>query len=441
MKYLYLIVLVSSIFVSCKKNEKPSIEGLDFSKPAAFGGSYLTGMQNGAVSNRGQNYSIPQLIFEKITEYGGGSYSPVLIGSDEGIGLHSKPWEGIYQQALKLGTRTDCNGEESLGPVRTLYETVPTGVFQPQNLNVVQDFSVPHLSIRDIESPTFGAPSQNNLFYHFKASDPGTSTLISDYQNYNASFTIAQLGMDDIFNYASKGGYQVSIPPVDSFELALDNFLQVATANGGKGVLLNIPEFDRYPFFNLIPKSGGDLRQGQADSLNNLFSNIGAPHIQYGTGANNFIITDPLYPAGARQITDEEFVLLNVPLDSIKCYLYGVVLPPLHERYVLDSAEIEMIREMTLAYNQIIEKKAAEYDFALADLNGLVAKMETGIKWHGVDFDLEFVTGGFLSLDGIHPNEKGYAMIASNIITSINTYYGTSIPFINCLDCNGVLFP
>lgn len=442
MKKVLIPLCLTLLVLGCKKNEpNPRIEGLDFSKPAAVGGNFLNGVQDGAVTDRGQEHNIPTLIFNKIREYDGGSYTAVQLGVDEGVGIHLKPWEGLYQEKLILGNRTDCNGEVSLGPVRTLHDPLLANVFQNQSYSSVQDFTVPYMTSMDLNNPAFGIDNKTNLFYHQKASDPGVSSVLSDYDDYDATFTLIQLGMEDIYNYAISGADNENPPDVDSFEVALDQLLQVASQNDGEGVLVNIPSIDYFPFFNLIPLKGGDLRQGQADSLNTLFAGIGAPHIQYGLGENNFIINDPAYPAGARQITDDERILLNVPLDSIKCYLYGIVLPPINERYVLDSSELAIIDQAIFEYNAIIQQKADEYGFAHSDINSYFANVESGIKFNGADFDLQFVTGGFLSLDGLHPNEKGYALLADEIIKAINNQYSTRIPYVNCLDCNGVLFP
>ena len=39
--------------------------------------------------------------------------------------------------------------------------------------------------------------------------------------------------------------------------------------------------------------------------------------------------------------------------------------------------------------------------------------------------------GGILALDGLHPTNTGYAIIANAWIATINTAYGTSIPAVN----------
>jgi hypothetical protein len=54
--------------------------------------------------------------------------------------------------------------------------------------------------------------------------------------------------------------------------------------------------------------------------------------------------------------------------------------------------------------------------------------------------NLTFVSGGFLSLDGYHPNQKGYALIANEFIKAINTKYKANVPYTTCKSCDGVLF-
>jgi lysophospholipase L1-like esterase len=63
------------------------------------------------------------------------------------------------------------------------------------------------------------------------------------------------------------------------------------------------------------------------------------------------------------------------------------------------------------------------------------------VKWNGVDFNAEFVSGGFFSLDGFHPTQKGNALIANEFIKAINIHYDATLPTVPCIDCNGVLFP
>ena len=75
------------------------------------------------------------------------------------------------------------------------------------------------------------------------------------------------------------------------------------------------------------------------------------------------------------------------------------------------------------------------------DMNSYFESIRSGIKWDGVDFDMEFVSGGFLSLDGFHPNQKAYELMANEFIRAINKKYDARIPWVNCSECTGIRFP
>jgi lysophospholipase L1-like esterase len=110
-------------------------------------------------------------------------------------------------------------------------------------------------------------------------------------------------------------------------------------------------------------------------------------------------------------------------------------------RYVLDSSEVALIENTIAVYNAIIEQKATQYNLALVKLNSFFKNIVTGIKWDGADFTAQFVSGGFFSLDGYHPNQKGSALLANEFIRAINAKYKSTIPPVNCFDCDGIIFP
>jgi hypothetical protein len=247
--------------------------------------------------------------------------------------------------------------------------------------------------------------------------------------------------MDDIYNYASKGGANISIPAPSLFEQNLDLILGDFAKNGVKGVMATIPDFRNFPFYTLIPFNNANLTQSQVDSLNDTYSsNQLFNHIRFTVGNNGFIVGDPAEISGFRKLKEGEFITISVPTDSMKCYKYGLLVKEIHDRYSLIESEVKILDDAINNYNQIIIKKANEYGFALADMNQFFTKVKSGIKWNGADFNLDFVSGGFLSLDGYHPNQKGYALIANEFIKAINLKYNATIPQTNCKNCDGVLF-
>jgi hypothetical protein len=437
-------LLIFPLFFGCQKDDGDRTAELNFSRPGAIGGSIMAGYQDGALYAKGQNLSIPALIFQQLVEYGGETLSVPALTEQEGIGLNFKPWESLFQTKSVLGYRVDCNNDESLGPIKQLLTGSSFSDFSNQVSSSRGYQCVPFMSTQDAFDPNFGlslSDGNSNPYYHRFAADPGVSTPVGELVNYAPTFTTVWLGMDDIFNYAIHGGVGYTIPSVQVFRSNLEQILSDLSANGSKGVIANIPSIDHFPFFNLIPYNGANLEQEQVDELNGLYSSPNLAHINFVEGANGFITYDQNSPNGIRHMVEGERMLLTVPLDSMRCYLYGLLLAYVNDRYTLTLSELSNIQAAINGYNEVIEELAIQYDFAHFDANAFFAKLNTGVKWNGADVNLNFVSGGFFSLDGLHPHQKGNVLLANGMIESINKKYGSRIPTINCSDCDGVIFP
>jgi lysophospholipase L1-like esterase len=440
---ILLLFLIAGIIQSCNPGLEPPIPepgSADLSKTIAVGGNYMAGYQDGALYRDGQRLSIAALLARQFEHAGGGKFSQHLMPDNSGLGLSSKPWEGAFVTPSRLGDRTDCKGVTSLGPVKsfiTLSAAAP--YLQAIAGNSFQDFSFPFARVQKYFDPSFGmsyANGNTNPYYHRIASDPGSSTVYIDAKAQNATFLTVWVGMEDIYEYARAGGYNTSIAPAATFSAYLDTLLSGLTANGAKGVIANIPSIKTFPFYTLIDPRGLELTQNKADSLNQLTGGI----FNLQAGSNGFIIYDDNAPFDYRQMEAGEYILLTVPTDSMKCNFMGA-LTEIPDRYVLDASEVQEINGAVNAYNDVIAQKAAQYGLALVDMNAYLETVQSGIKWDGVDFDAEFVGGGFFCLDGYHPNQKGYALITNEFIKAINAKYGSTIPTVNCTECAGILFP
>jgi hypothetical protein len=441
MAALFFVVLSA-----CNKQrvELERLGDLDFTRSAAIGGNFLSGYQDGALYEKAQHNSIASLLYKNISNYGGSGLTvPFIVEhSDDGIGVNLKFWESAFQTRSRLGDRTDCNGEVSLGPVKTLYAGTSFSDFTNAASYSGLYQAVPYMTTNDMWNPDFGASSNTRIpYYHRFASSPGVSTSAQDLIDANPSFVTVWLGMEDIYNYAITGGQEGQIPSKADFKSNLVTLLDGVTANGAKGVIANIPSIDHFPFFNLIPFNGANLDQEQADELNGLYQLSGMNHIHFEVGPNGFITYDSNAPNGIRHMVQGERLLLTTPLDSMKCYFYGLLVQYVNKRYTLTLNEVSEIHAATISYNEVIAELAQTYDFAFFDADAYFSKVGTGIQWNGANFSLQFVSGGFLSLDGLHPNQKGHELLTNEIIKEINAHYNTRIPTINCAECDGVLFP
>ena len=105
----------------------------------------------------------------------------------------------------------------------------------------------------------------------------------------------------------------------------------------------------------------------------------------------------------------------------------GVSLP-LEDKWVLLPSEQLEIKQATDAYNQTIAEVAnANANIALVDLNSVLTEASTtGLKAGDYTFTTNLVTGGLISLDGIHLTSRGYAVMANKFLEQIDATFGSN---------------
>ena len=101
---------------------------------------------------------------------------------------------------------------------------------------------------------------------------------------------------------------------------------------------------------------------------------------------------------------------------------------PLADKWVLTDSEVNEVKIATDAYNNTIVEVAAKYDLAFIDTKKIMTQLSTsGIRFGNYQMTAAYATGGAFSLDGVHPSERGYALIANLFIDGINTKYGSTL--------------
>jgi hypothetical protein len=117
------------------------------------------------------------------------------------------------------------------------------------------------------------------------------------------------------------------------------------------------------------------------------------------------------------------------------------VLFPIRDEFVLDSEELNFLRNKIDAYNAIIRNLAQQYHLALVNTDQFINKLSDGFVYNGVSMSAKFVSGGAYSLDGIYLNPRGNALFANEFIKAINLKYHSTIPQVNALKYDGIRFP
>lgn len=111
---------------------------------------------------------------------------------------------------------------------------------------------------------------------------------------------------------------------------------------------------------------------------------------------------------------------------------------PMANKWVLTTTEKARVAAATTAYNTSIIAIANTKNLAVADMNAVMNKLITGLKIETNSiYTANYFSGSategqvLFSLDGVHPNARGYAVIANEIIKTINAKYKSSLPLHN----------
>ena len=104
---------------------------------------------------------------------------------------------------------------------------------------------------------------------------------------------------------------------------------------------------------------------------------------------------------------------------------------PITDAGVLSAAEAVVVQAQVTAFNQVIAAQAQAAGATLVDINALFKQVTaSGLTINGYTGTTAFL-GGFFSLDGIHPTNTGYAVVANTYIDTMNSKNGTKIPDVN----------
>lgn len=417
----------------------------DLSRPVFIGGTQLSGYRDGALRVSGQRNSVSALLAHSFGYVSGSGTQVCLpLELESGVGLNAKPWESLFQTASHLGQRTDCEGEQSLGPVKDTLSVSSASVWFTAGAGSggYNDFGIPKATTADLLDANFSrtwAMGNPNPFFGRFATSPGSTTVMRDAIAFNPTFSVVWTGMDEILQYAQHGATGTAPDPA-AFSTAINTLLDSLAMAGSKGVVCNLPPLASLPFFTTIPWDGAELDQVLADSLNGIYD-LFAPHIHFEGGPNGFVVADPAAPVGVRQLVEGEYLLLTLPLDSVKCQYMGLLGATIPDQYELIANEVAEINALITSFNTIIADAAQAHGFAHANLNSFFTLAQTGVYADGVKFNCDFVSGNIYSLDGITFTGKGSALVANDIIKSINAYYHAALPPVQVYEQDGVLFP
>lgn len=309
------------------------------------------------------------------------------------------------------------------------------------------------------------------LSYATNGGAKSDGTTPADDHNVTGNTNPATYGSNDITN-------------AGVFANVYSSIIATLTSNGAKGVVATIPSVTSIPYFTTVPYAplsptalGGAANIATLNAQ--LYNNLDAIFTAYGepnrvnplsaSAANPILINDvdatdrsaeitailtPTLGAPtatafgqvfgkARQTTANDLIVLpassvigttNASSPSPLININGVTYP-MANKWVLTANEKTKVANATASYNSAITSIASANNLAVADMNAIMNQLVSGLRIEtGQIYTANYFSGAategtvLFSLDGVHPNARGYAVIANEIIKVINNYYHSNLP-------------
>ncbi|MCD8404284.1 G-D-S-L family lipolytic protein [Tenacibaculum dicentrarchi] len=117
----------------------------------------------------------------------------------------------------------------------------------------------------------------------------------------------------------------------------------------------------------------------------------------------------------------------GLPVELAGMFSVEGVSLPLTDKWVLTTKEIEKVKRATAAYNTTIKDIVTQKGLAFVDFNAILKQAATsGLEFDNYFLKTTFITGGLVSLDGVHLTARGYALMANEMLKAIDKTYGSN---------------
>jgi len=401
----------------------------DFSRYMAVGSSFEAGYTSDGLTKYSQETSYPNLLAEQLRTVGIGPFRQPLLPEGNGSGMYklmsvSTDTCNIITPVLEK-TEPDQNWENNIAGTATFHNlgipNMKTGDLNNSNISILNSY------LKRVVTPGMT---------YFDLMDFAIAEI-------HPTFFTNWFGLTDAIAYSATGGGYIDNLPVSLFALTdtllfADNYglvLDKLQADGATGMVFTIPKILDFPFFTSVSYQA----KGPDSCDHKLDVYITATNgVRKATFNPNSLYNDKiLLPAGA-ELGRLDLKQVN-GVDTLVPYGLSEYNPLLHD-HALDRTEVQNCVLAIQAYNRAIRKAAAERSVPVIDTDEYFNKLKAGTAYNGVPLSTTFISGGFFGLDGIHPSDRGYALLSNFFIQKIDSIYGATIPEMDITKFKGVVF-
>lgn len=370
----------------------------------SVGGSLSAGFRDGGLYRSGQLTAFPHLIALQM----GVSFTQPLFSEAEGNGTGYKVISGSEPLAsFKMITN-------NLGVVSEGKETV----YAPFKENTsIDQFAFPEINkglqyFRPLSLITDGSYKYLN-----RVVTPEITTKFKTpwewIESQEGDLFIFELGLSDLVRYLSlTGGGGISSLDAGYVTTSPEFLLMRSVSKKAKGVMLNVPNVAEFPYFKQIT----------TDKVTKLGVKI---FVQISSGSESFRPFDPSIDRLLPTATVEKL---------FKGELKGEVYLKDTDVLSKEDGDDEVTNIISNSYNQNeMTRIAKELNWPIVDLNSLYKRIQAGgyVTDDGISINPAWPKGGnFFSADGVYPTALGQAVIANEVIKTMNAHYGIQIPLL-----------
>lgn len=405
----YLVICAALLASGCFDDDEEDAKA-GKATYVAIGNSLTAGFQNSGLRDDWQRASYPALIAEGL---GLDDFQIPLIDSP---GIGSTLVDGKPGTPLRQKTLIDISPDPIAGDPFALL--LNSALPRPYD-----NLGIPGATSSDLIKATSSANSTlpGNAYFDIVLRNGSLfqgQTLLRQAVSRRPEIVTLWIGNNDILFGILRGTVRFAptptvVPPdfyAANMDKALDTLLRETKAHIFLG---NIPAINTIPFVTAVPPVAIDLLTRQPTT------NPPTPWLTVEDSVQYVIL-----PALADIAKGK-----GRAVDTANPAAGGTG-EPLADTLTLTRAEAALAASLVTAYNAYLKKKADERPdrITLVDVHALMADLAAG-RISGVTSNfLAFDANSAFSLDGIHPNVKGYRYVANLWIDAINGKLGRIIP-------------
>jgi lysophospholipase L1-like esterase len=220
------------------------------------------------------------------------------------------------------------------------------------------------------------------------------------------TFVTVWIGNNDVVGAVIRGRAVegVTVTPAAAFRASFQQLITALRATGARIVAANLLDVTAIPYVTTLSRVVVNPATGQPLVINGQQVPLLGPD-------------GPLPPG----------TLVTLAAGTLLAQGHGIPTAaggrgtPLPDEVILDPGEVSFLRDRVNANNAAIAEICLAAGIPVVDVDALYRTVLTGgYVVGGVVFRHSFLTGGLISLDGVHPTDLGYAILANEWIRVIN---------------------